>query len=163
MGALACLLALVLGSAAAHKLIDRARLSRATGRLLRLNPALALPATFAAAAVEAVAALALLMPATRTTGAAIAILLWLTYAAALHAAHRRGEDALDCGCSFGAHRKGLDLFTRARPLVLALFAAGLIVVPASIDVIAPFAGLALFAMYIAAAELAALPSTRSVA
>lgn len=164
MYALACFLALVLGSAAVHKLIARDRLTRATGRLLRLNDALAAPAMFAAAAVEAAAALALLIPATQGIGAMIATALWLGYAVALHAAHRRGDDAFDCGCSFGRSSKGIDLYTRLRPLALALIALAVVALPGAFEVAAPFAGLAFFAMYLAAGELAVLPSTsRSIA
>lgn len=164
MYALALLLALVLGSAAAHKLIARPRLARATGRLLRVNESLALPAMLAAAAVEAAAAIALLIPATQSLGALIALMLWLGYAVALHLAHRRGDDSFDCGCNFGTSRKGIDRFTRLRPVGLGLLAMLVILYPGAPDVIAPFAALALFIMYLAAAELAALPSlSRSIA
>jgi len=164
MYALACFLALVLGSAAIHKLVARTRLTRATGRLLGLNDALAAPAMYAAAAIEAVAALALLIPATQAIGATIAFVLWLGYGAALHFAHRRGDDAFDCGCSFGKNSNGIDLYTRLRPLVLALVALGVAAMPGAVELAAPFAGLAFFAMYLAAGELAALPSRqRSIA
>lgn len=164
MYAIALLLALVLGSAAAHKLMARARLTRATGRLLGVNEALAFPATLGAATIETVAAIALLIPETQPLGALIAALLWLGYAVLLHRAHRRGDDAFDCGCSFGKSRHGIDRFTRLRPIALGLLAVPLIAFPGSPDVLAPFAALALFAMYLAAAELAALPSlSRSAA
>ena len=164
MYALACFLALVLGSAAIHKLIARERLTRATGRLLRLNAALAAPAMLAAAAIEAASGLALLIPEAQALGATIAIALWLGYALALHAAHRRGDDAFDCGCSFGRSSKGIDSHTRLRPLALALVALAVLALPGAFEVAAPFAGLAFFAMYLAAGELAALPSTsRSIA
>lgn len=164
MYAMAFLLALVLGSAAVHKLIARPRLARATGRLLRVNESLALPAMFAAAAIEATAAVALLIPATQQLGALLALLLWLGYAVALHRAHRRGDAAFDCGCNFGKSRHGIDRFTRLRPLALGLLAAIVMVFPGGPDVVAPFAGFALFAMYLAAAELAAIPSlSRSIA
>jgi hypothetical protein len=164
MYALAILLALVLGSAAAHKLMARPRLAQATGRLLGLNEALALPTMLGVAAIEVIAAIAILIPPTQPLGALIALLLWSGYALALHLAHRRGDGALDCGCSFGKSRHGIDQFTRLRPIGLSLLAIALMSFPGVPDVIAPFAGLALFAMYLAAAELAALPSlSRSAA
>lgn len=156
MTALACFLALVLGSAAAHKLIARERLTAATGRLLGINAALAFPAMLAAAAIEAVAALALLIPATQMLGAAMAMLLWTSYAVALW----RSDAGADCGCSFGVHRGGIDRFARVRPLVLVLAAVPVLLFPGGYDVVAPFAGLALFAMYLAAGEIA---QTRSFA
>lgn len=156
MAALAIFLALVLVTSAAHKLIARDRLVAATGRLLRVSEGLALPVTFAAAALEAAAALALLIPATRPVGALLAGGIWLVYAVAL----LRADDATDCGCSFGAPKRGIDPFTRIRPLALAVLAAIAALVPASFDVVAPFAGLGLFAIYIAAGEIAA---TRSLA
>lgn len=154
MAAIAIFLALVLGSSAIHKLVDRDRLVAATGRLLRVNDALALPAMLTAAAIEAAAAIALLLPSARIIGAVLAGGLWLVYGAAL----LRTDNAADCGCSFGAHRRGIDPFTRVRPVALAALAAVVALMPASLggyDVVTPFAGLALFAIYLAAAEIAA--------
>lgn len=161
--ALAYFLAVVLVTAAVHKLVARDRLARATGRLLGLNVAVAMPVMFVAAAVEACAALALLLPATRQSGALLAAALWVLYAATLYAAYRRGDAALDCGCSFGSKPKGIDGFTRMRPVALAVLAIIVALLPTTgTDVLAPFAGLAFFAMYLAAAELAALPARNIV-
>jgi hypothetical protein len=152
--AVAIFLALVLVSAAAHKLYARERLVFATSRLLQINAGLALPAMLGAAALEAAAALALVMPQTRTTGALLAVLLWGVYFAALTAAARRGEALLDCGCSFSAHAQGIDRFVLLRPLALGGLALVVATLPEGLDPVAPFAALAFFTAYVAAGELA---------
>lgn len=161
LSVLALFLAIVLAVAAAHKLAERARLAHATANLLRLSSAVAMPATMAAAAVEFAAALALLFPASRTTGAILAALLWAGYGAALVAARRRGDGGIDCGCDFGARRTGIGRFTIARAFVLAGAAGLLSLSPAgggAIDVQSIFAALAFVALLFAASELANLPA-----
>ena len=155
-------LAIVLAVAAAHKVADRARLTLATAGLLRLAPALAMPATMAAAAVEFAAALALLFPASRPAGALLAALLWAGYGAALLAARRRGDGGLDCGCDFGARRSGIGRFTVARAFALAAGALVLIISPAGgggFDIQSILAALAFVALLFAAGEIAHLPAT----
>ena len=84
--ALTLFLAAVLGVAAAHKLAERGRLAQATAGLLRIDAAIAMPLTMAAATIEAAAALALLFPPSLPAGALLAALLWAGYGAALFAA-----------------------------------------------------------------------------
>ena len=161
LSVLALFLAIVLAVAAAHKLAERTRLTHATANLLRLSPAVAMPATMAAAAVEFAAALALLFPASRTTGALLAALLWAGYGAALVAARRRGDGGIDCGCDFGARRTGIGRFTIARAFALAGAAGLLSLSPAgggAIDIQSIFAALAFVALLFAAGELANLPA-----
>ena len=161
LSVLALFLAIVLAVAAAHKLAERARLTQATASLLRLSPALAMPATMAAAAVEFAAALALLFPASRFAGALLAALLWAGYGAALVAARRRGDGGIDCGCDFGARRTGIGRFTIARAFALAGAAGLLSLSPAgggAIDIQSIFAALAFVALLFAAGELANLPA-----
>ena len=127
-----------------------------------LAVALAAPLSLVAAAMETMAAVALLFPATQTVGALLAGLLWIGYGAALVAAARRG-DSLDCGCSFAVHSRLVDAFTIARAFVLAGFAA-LAFVAAYAGATPPglepvFAALGLFTLYHAAGEIAALPSS----
>lgn len=160
-GSLAFFLTLVLVSAAAHKLYARERLTFATSRLLRVNAALAGPAMLGAAALEGAAALALVVPQTRLIGGLLAALLWSGYFVVLAAAAGRGENLLDCGCSFGARSHGIDRFALLRPLVLAGLAGGVVALArfqggAGFDPLAPVAGLAFFAFYLAADELAAI-------
>lgn len=163
LSVLALFLAIILAVAAAHKLAERARLTRAAESLLRLPPALAMPATMAAAAIEFAAALALLFPTSRPAGALLAALLWAGYGAALLAARRRGDGAIDCGCDFGARRSGIGRFTIARAFALACAAVLLCLSPAGgggIDVQSIFAALAFAALLFAVAELAHLPAPR---
>lgn len=160
MAGLAWFLALVLGSSALQKLLDRDRMSLATAKLTGIGPGLAAPLSLVAAALEAMAAVALLFPATQTVGALLAGSLWLGYGVALAAAGRRGE-SLDCGCSFAVRSKPVDVFTIARAFVLAAF-AGLAFAAASVGATPPgieplFAALGLFTLYHAAGEIAALP------
>jgi hypothetical protein len=161
---LALFLAMVLLTAAMHKLVARDRLAAAAARLAGVSPALGQPLSFTAAAVEAGAGLALIMPAARPAGALVAALLWAAYALLLLRAHRAGR-AFDCGCSFGAQPKVVTLYPVKRAAVLAVLAIGAPLLPAAIPgVLDLFAALAFFALYLAAGELAAVPSTgRSLA
>lgn len=161
---IALFLGIVLAMAAAHKLAERTRLTQATAGLLRLAPALAMPATMAAAAIEFAAALALLIPASRPAGALLAALLWAGYGAALVAAHRRGDGGIDCGCDFGARRRGIGRFTIIRAFALAAAALLVSLSPAGgggIDVQSIFAALAFVALLFAAGEIANLPAASS--
>lgn len=160
---LALFMALVLGGAAIHKLAATDRLAAATGRLLKLVAPIARPITLGVAALECAAAFALIYAPSRPSGALIAALVWFAYGTALLAARRRGESAMDCGCSFGVHGGGIDSFVLFRPFLLALLAIALAVTPAgtTTGTIEPlFAALALYALLLAAGELAALPSIR---
>lgn len=163
---LALFLAAVLGASAAHKLVERARLTQATAGLLRLNPAIAMPVTMAAAAIEVAAALALLFSVSRPVGALLAALLWSLYGAALFAARRRGDGAIDCGCDFGKRRSGIGGFAIGRAFALGAAALALLVSPTGgggIDIQSILAALAFLALLFAAGEIANLPaSSRSV-
>ncbi len=162
----ALVLAAVLGVSAAHKLVERARLAAATADLLRLHPAIAMPVTMAAAALEAAAALALVIPASRPVGALLAALLWSAYGAALFAARRRGDGAIDCGCDFSKRRTGIGSFVIGRAFMLGAVALALFVSPTGgggVDIHSAFAALAFLALLFAAGEIAQLPpTTRSV-
>lgn len=156
MAGLWLFLATLLAVSAGHKLVARDRLAVAAARLagapLALGPALLL----AAACVELLAALALVMPLLQVAGAIVAAALWAFYAAALFI--RRGQ-VLDCGCDFIRREKPVTAATAARPAVLALLATMVAATPAAAFAIdTPFAALALLALYFAASELMALPS-----
>lgn len=159
----ALFMALVLGGAAVHKLIATDRLAVATGRLLGLSPPVVRPITFGTAALEGAAALALIYAPARALGAVVAALVWLAYGAALLAAQRRGESAMDCGCSFAPQSGGIDRFTIVRAFALALSAVALAAAPVSAAagmIESLFAAFAFYALFLAAGELAALPSLR---
>ncbi|WP_411339418.1 MauE/DoxX family redox-associated membrane protein [Sphingopyxis sp. J-6] len=166
MGAIASVAALflaaVLGASAVHKIVDRGRLAQATSGLLRLPQVVAMPVTMAAAATETAAALSLLFPASRPVGALLAALLWFLYAAALFAARRRGDAAIDCGCDFGKPRRGIGLFVIGRAIALAAGALVLLISPAGgggFDIQSILAALAFVALLFAAGEIAHLPAT----
>ena len=158
--ALTLFLAAVLGVAAAHKLAERGRLAQATAGLLRIDAAIAMPLTMAAATIEAAAALALLFPPSLPAGALLAALLWAGYGAALFAARRRGDTAMDCGCDFGARPNGIGRFVVGRAFALSAAALALLLSPAgggAIDSQSIFAALAFLALLFAAGEIAHLP------
>lgn len=121
---LAACLWLLLATSALHKLTDRERTRAATVRLLAMPHNRAVFAWFTALAIEIAAAVAILIPGLLTAGAALAALLWLAYAGAALAAWRRGENRLDCGCSWGGkpHDSNVRLVA-ARAAALALLAA----------------------------------------
>ena len=163
MAGLAWFLALVLASSGLQKLLERDRMSMATARLTGLNLAVAGPVSLVAAAIESMAALALLLQPTQTVGAVLAGGLWFGYGAVLVAAARRG-DSLDCGCSLAARTKPVDGFMIARAFGLVTL-AGLTLAAALAGATAPgieplFAAFGLFPLYHAASEIAALPPLR---
>lgn len=155
MSALPVFLALVLAIAAVHKLAKRDRLATATSRLTGLPLSSASLVSQAAAAVEGLAALALLFAETRTLGGTIAATLWLGYAILLS---RRFGQSLDCGCSLGQREKPVSAALVARAFGL----SGLALIAAfapheAFSVETPFAALGFLALYLALDELLALP------
>ncbi|WP_353230325.1 MauE/DoxX family redox-associated membrane protein [Novosphingobium sp.] len=163
MLAITLFLAAVLALSAAHKLQAPDRMIMATGRLAGVTGPSALILTVLAGAVEAIAALCLVLPGATVIGAATAAGLWAVYAGALW--RRRGA-VLDCGCDLVARPRAVGTAQVARPLVLAVLALASIVVPQfvvqddgmlAIDVLAACGGLAL---YLAATEILAIPYPR---
>lgn len=156
MAGLWLFLALLLAGSAVHKLVARDRLAMTAARLTATPAALGPALLLAAASFEALAAAALLAAPMRTAGALAAAALWSGYAVALLA--RRGE-VLDCGCDLVRRERPVGNAAIARPALLAGLAAALAALPpAPLTVDAAFAALALLALYLAASELAALPS-----
>ena len=159
---LAPFLALVLAVAAVHKMIARDRLAAAAARLtgapVKLGPAL----RTLAAALEAIAAGAILMPVTRPAGALAAIALWTVYTALLLTRSADGKGAFDCGCSFTPSFPVAGWgFPAGRPLLLAGLALIVAILPPQGLAIEPAcAALAFFSLYLAAGEFAALPRSR---
>ena len=158
--AFAFFLVLVLATAAGHKIAAQDRLAAATATLLGTGLPIGRVLGLTAAAIEVLAALALIFGTTRILGAVIAGALWFAYGSALFAARRRGA-TLDCGCDFDAKIKPVDGF--------ALWRAGALMVLAFIVAATPFsqtgietlfAALAMFSLYLGANELAALPPLR---
>lgn len=159
MLALNLFLASLLGTSALHKVLARERLGLVVARLTRLPLPVGAVLLALAATIEALAAIALLIPALRSGGAAAAAMLWTGYGLAL--LRQRGK-VLDCGCDLVARERPVDAFTILRPFLLAGIALLILAaVPApawSID--APFAALALLALWFAASELHSIPAVR---
>jgi len=158
MAGLWLFLAVLLATSAGHKLIARERLAVAAARLagmpLAMGPALLL----ASASAEVLAALALLAEPLRQAGAIAASALWSLYAVALFA--RRGQ-VLDCGCDFVRRERPVAAPAIARPALLAVLALIVASQPVTgFQADAPFAAMALLALYFAASELAAIPALR---
>jgi len=155
MMALVLFLALVLAVSAGHKLMQRQRLTAATARLAGVPLPLGGVLLALSAAWEVLAAMALMLAPLRAGGALAAAGLWALYGMALI---RRSGEVLDCGCELAARARPVTPFQIARPLVLAILALAVAAAPAPLwPVDAPFAGLALLALWFAAAELSALP------
>ena len=116
------LLTLVLGSA----LVGKLRAPRQFMGILREYRII--PRGFTGLAVggvmvaEAFAALGLWWPFLRPSASDVAVLLLLTYAAAIAANLIRGRDGIDCGCSFCGAKESLSWMLVARNLVLMLVA-----------------------------------------
>lgn len=160
MEIIALFLMLVLGAAAMHKLIAQDRLASATAALLGAVQPVGHMLTLAAAGIEAMAALALIFETTRILGALIAGCLWVVYGGALLAARHRGAP-IDCGCDFGSKVKPVDDFVLWRAAGFVVLALLVAVIPSSqLEIETLFAALALFSLYLAASELAVLPSLR---
>lgn len=155
MSALSLFLSLVLIVAAAHKLLNRDRLAMAVSRLIGLPLSTAMLASYAAAAVEALAALSLLFAETHQVGGTIAAALWLGYAILLS---RRLGQSLDCGCSLGRREKPVSVALIARAFGLSALALIAAFAPhEAISVETLFAALGFLALYLALDELLALP------
>jgi uncharacterized membrane protein YphA (DoxX/SURF4 family) len=155
MQALALFLVALLAASALHKLLARDRLAAVTARLAGVALPTGALLLVLAATLEALAGLALLVPALRTGGALAAATLWLGYGLALW--RRRGE-TLDCGCDLVAREKPVDALAIARPLLLAALAAGVALAPEPVWTIdALFAAPALLALWFAAGELHSIP------
>ena len=160
MRALALFLALVLALSAAHKAHSSDRLSTATGRLAGVSGPLATVLMVMIGVIEAVAALCLVLPGGLFAGALIAALVWSAYGLALW--RHRGA-TLDCGCDLVARPHRIGAPQILRPVVLALLALVLAMLPQpssdplAVDVMAAFGALAL---YLAALEIMAIPRPR---
>ncbi|MBD3728165.1 MAG: hypothetical protein IE933_00500 [Sphingomonadales bacterium] len=156
MAAVTLALILLLVASAAHKFIQRDSMAPVTARLVGVPAAAGALVLLLAASAEILAALALVMPATRLGGAMAAAAIWTSYAVAL--LRHRGS-VLDCGCDLVRREKPVGLFAILRPVLLAAAALSVALVPPrgwTVD--APFAAAALLALWFAASELAAIPA-----
>lgn len=160
MAALGLFLALLLGASALHKVLARERLGAVTARLAGVPLPLGSVLLALSATVEALAALALLVPALQVGGALAAAALWGAYALAL--LRHRGK-VLDCGCDFAAREAPVGAFAILRPVLLAALAgAAALIAPLAWTLETPFAALALAALWFAAGELKSIRPERSL-
>lgn len=156
MATLALFLALLLALSGAHKFIEAERMGAAAARLAGVPRAAGDMLSIAAATVEIAAGLALVLPGLQLVGGVLAALLWSVYGLALL---RRYGAHLDCGCTFAARSKPVGLLAIARAAGLAALAVAIAAGPAaSLSIETPFAAAALLALYLAAGELAAIPT-----
>ena len=148
-------LALLLAGSSAHKALDRRRLGTAAARLTGMPAQSAPLLLIVAGTVEAVAALSILIAPLRMIGLVAAATVWTVYGLAML---RRHGETLDCGCDLVAREKPVGPAQIARPMVLALLAVLSAIVPAqAMGGDAPFAAAGLLAIYVAAAEILAIP------
>jgi uncharacterized membrane protein YphA (DoxX/SURF4 family) len=158
---LACFAALILLTAAVHKLLHMERVSVSAARLAHLRPSTGPVLARLAAAIEVVAGATLLMPSLRNIGAILALAVWSSYALLLWNAAAHGR-SFDCGCSLFS-RNDRSTISPAFPTLLALVAVVIMTLPtgAGMSIEAPFAALALFSLSFASGELTQI--TRSKA
>lgn len=156
MAALVLFCAALLAASALHKALARERLAQAAARLAGVGAVPGQLLLILAGTLELVAAACLLAPPLRVAGAAIAALVWGTYALAL--ARRRGE-TLDCGCDLAARTKPVGAGQILRAGGLAALAAIVALLPdAPFTLDAPFAAAGFIALYLGASELLAIPA-----
>lgn len=159
MAALIIFLALLLVISAGHKLATRETMALVTARLLALPPQTGMAVLLMAASAELLAALGMVLLPTRAGGALAAAAIWASYAIAL--LRHRGQ-VLDCGCDLVRREKPVGIFALARPVLLAALALLVAFGPViNWQVDAPFAAIALVALWFAAGEIAAIPALNS--
>ena len=122
----ACVLASVFGAAGMTKLRALEVFAGVVGNYRLLPEVMVRPVAYALPVVELIAALGLLVPASRPLAAAMVVLLLLAFAAAMAVNLRRGRDHIDCGCFTSLLKQRISRALVARNLVMA--AAGLALV-----------------------------------
>ena len=118
---IAAFLAVLLFASAIHKLVERARSRHAARSLAGLGARAAGIAVAGIVAAEAIAGVALLIPAARSAGALLAAGIWGGYFLMLMRMVVSGRHDVDCGCSFGStpHALGATALLRTGGLALA--------------------------------------------
>ena len=155
---LAIFLAMVLAISATHKLTQPERISQAMAKLSGMPVGIASSAVFGVAALEFLAATALLFAPSRMIGAIFAALIWLAYGIALL---RKAGTSLDCGCDFTAREKPVGPFDILRAFGLSMLAVLIALMPATTaTIITPFAIFGFLSLYLAMGELATIPKPK---
>lgn len=154
--ALALFLAMVLTASGVQKFLQPQRLGAAAARLARVRQVHGPLLARMAAAVEFMAAGALVFPVVRFEGALAALALWSTYTVLAARAAARG-DVFDCGCTLFRPKSIAASPSALSPGLLATIAAGLLMLPAStgVEPQAVMAAATLLCLRFAAEEIAA--------
>src|SRR5690349_22091438 len=100
----ALLLAVIFGSAGPAKLVARDEFAGVIANYRLLPSPLVAPLAIALPSLEIMAALGLLVPASRPSAALLATALLLLFAAAMAINLVRGRTDIDCGCAIGRLR-----------------------------------------------------------
>lgn len=111
-------LVLLFAATATHKLRDLLRFRATLADYAVLPPAMVALASVAVPLVEAVVAIACLVPAVRVAALGGVAMLLALYAGAIAANLRRGRDQLDCGCLGVAGRAHISWWLVARNAVV---------------------------------------------
>jgi len=123
--ALGLAVAAVLGTAGLHKLRAPLHYSAIVEDYRLLPAGTGTVAAGALGVLEALGAVAILLPATRTAGLAAAGVLFALYFAAIALNLRRGRSDIDCGCGAPAERRRLSGALLVRNALLAVVALAL--------------------------------------
>ncbi len=162
---IAAFLAALLLASGLHKLARREHLRSVVQDFARVPRVLAPAAVVGIAALELAAGALLWLPAFRTTGAALAVLIWGGYLVLILRAIALGRRDVDCGCTFGAAQRPLGAYQVVRNsslIGLAMWAAVSSVSSDSGPVIGSqiLAAFALLALYGALDQVMALTPLR---
>ncbi|MEJ1962727.1 MAG: MauE/DoxX family redox-associated membrane protein [Gammaproteobacteria bacterium] len=111
--------ALLMGSAAVHKLLAFHAFEVTVGEYRLLTPALVRPVSILVVIVESALTLGLLLPVSRASSAVGASALLSLYALAIGVNLRRGRRDIDCGCTF--QQRPIGGWMIARNLALGAF------------------------------------------
>lgn len=153
-------LAFVLASGALNKLLQSERLAISTSLLTGFSVSTGALLSVAAAAIESVAAMLLLVPGWGRVGAFVAFALWALYSLLLWT--RKGSE-IDCGCTLNSKPQDTR---HAIPHALALSGLAMSVAastePTNFRPEFILAGVAFFTFYIAGNELLALSTLRRI-
>lgn len=158
-------LALLLLISSAHKWLRRARARDAVHALVGVPRHLTGWAVGTISLLELCAAVLLVIPTARITGALLAALIWGVYWWLMVRAIVEGRRDVDCGCSFGKSHRPLGVFQLARNLVLVSLAGAIALVPAgdasgALPAGQMLAAFAMLALYSALDQAMAVQPTR---
>ncbi len=157
LGTIVGALALVMFSAAWHKLSEPDMFAGSLGAYRLLPPALVAPVARVLPLIEAALGVAILVPLTRAAALVLLAVLLLAYGAAMAINLLRGRSDIDCGCGGASHPLSWGLVGRNLVLAAAAVLASRPTLERSmdwIDALTLVLGvLAFYALYLMADEL----------